>query len=1111
MMKSNLPKFFSASLTAVGAIGIGAAAFAISQTPGPAVLEISGVKTHTETHFTPLAEPASSNANPFTRTMGRNLRPDALKEAGADDINLIGSVCYADWMGAASNRGMYKIPKSPEADFEKIAVGPAASYGGAEVDGIYYACWYTSVFGSEIFVLESYYADSWEQAAPADKTISYTLLASDVSVDPVSGKVYGCFYNDQGNGFVFGYVDYPTRTRTAIRALEGGIQGAWNAVACDTDGSIYAIDMTGDLLSVDKETGATTRIGATGYVPRYMSSATIDPDSGRMFWTLSNDDTKGLIEIDKTTGAGTLMTNFSANEQVNGIYVSKQKFDDKAPKPVKNVSVDFPKNSMTGNILFTSPSTLFDGSEAMGEIDYTITVDGVEVAAGKTLYGQSNSVPVTVGSSGEKTFTVTVANSAGESPRRHATGYTGYYRPAAPENIQLSINDDDNMVVAWDPVVLDFTGDLISEGEVRYTVTRYPDGEVVAEGISETSVIDDFEPAPELTVHHYLVEATYFDAKSAPGKSPYFRSGRIYPPYLETFDTAESLLPFTVLDENNDDDPWYWDETHKCIVSKNSSRWRAIDDWAITPPIAMEANKQYKLSFDYKQRKDIYGPQTLEIKWGNAPTVDGMTVTIMPAREISNGEWETYETYITAPMDGTFYIGFHDISAADMDVLYIDNISISAPVSTSAPAAVGNLTATAAADGGLSATVEFTAPDKCVNGDELTAIEKIEIRRNGETVKTIETPEPASAQSFVDEVSASGIYTYEVVAFNAAGEGESVEKSVFIGVNRPAAVTGIEVSEDAAGNVTLTWPQIDKDADGLDINPALVRYDVFEYENGNATKIADGITENTLTYKAAEGDTQRMLRYSVVALTDGGRAFESFTSFIPVGKAYESFAESFAGGTPTYAWAMNFTGAAQWDVIGDNALGGVTSQDGDNGFLVMTAASPGIYDEVRSGKIKVPANDPALSLYFFYIDDKDVNRLEVDVTCEGETTQIGDITFSTAGGQVNHWVEIRLPLEEFAGKEITLSLKATAIACNMVLLDNISVKENSGVDINLYDGVRVIATADGISVSGAGNTEVTICSIDGIMIHKGRGDATVAAAKGIYTVTVGGKTFKIAK
>lgn len=96
---------------------------------------------------------------------------------------------------------------------------------------------------------------------------------------------------------------------------------SYNAVMVAPDGQVYAIDMAGTLLKIDKITGEPTTIGQTPITPQYLSSGIIDPNTGRCFWTVSPASGKSyLYEIDLTNGQGTMIHEFIQMKSADSTY-----------------------------------------------------------------------------------------------------------------------------------------------------------------------------------------------------------------------------------------------------------------------------------------------------------------------------------------------------------------------------------------------------------------------------------------------------------------------------------------------------------------------------------------------------------------------------------------------------------------------------------------------------------------------------------------------------------------------------------------------------------------------------------------------------------------------
>ncbi|MGI4740374.1 MAG: choice-of-anchor J domain-containing protein [Janthinobacterium lividum] len=159
-------------------------------------------------------------------------------------------------------------------------------------------------------------------------------------------------------------------------------------------------------------------------------------------------------------------------------------------------------------------------------------------------------------------------------------------------------------------------------------------------------------------------------------------------PYTENFDAIDpGTLPCgaTVLDVNADNNSWlvlnrFASSAPNALVYIYSTM-QAGNDWFFTPGLALKAGMRYQLQFKYRVHDASY-PEALEVKAGPAATVAGQTQTLFVNLSLTNTAYTTTTgqtvAAITPTADGTYYIGFHAISKADMDALLVDDLSVTA-------------------------------------------------------------------------------------------------------------------------------------------------------------------------------------------------------------------------------------------------------------------------------------------------------------------------------------------------------------------------------------------------------------------------------------------------
>jgi hypothetical protein len=175
-------------------------------------------------------------------------------------------------------------------------------------------------------------------------------------------------------------------------------------------------------------------------------------------------------------------------------------------------------------------------------------------------------------------------------------------------------------------------------------------------------------------------------------------------PYTETFDFAlNGTVPcgYSVLNANNDaatwqvatggtiGDPQYVRSGLKSLVYLyNENLTTGGDDWVFTPALTLAAAQQYVVSFYNRvgvlPNTTQVVPEGLEIRVGTAPNPGAMTTTIFNNRALNNAAFTLRTTDpIRVPTDGQYYVGFHVVSNPGAFILALDDITITAGVTTS--------------------------------------------------------------------------------------------------------------------------------------------------------------------------------------------------------------------------------------------------------------------------------------------------------------------------------------------------------------------------------------------------------------------------------------------
>ncbi len=153
-------------------------------------------------------------------------------------------------------------------------------------------------------------------------------------------------------------------------------------------------------------------------------------------------------------------------------------------------------------------------------------------------------------------------------------------------------------------------------------------------------------------------------------------------PYVQNFDDVTPPgLPADWTTVNANADAYAWESfAGNADTEPNSMRIRynstlAMDDWLLTPPMVLSAGNTYIIRFAYCA-KSADRPDALSLYSGSTPTAAGMTNLLFENNNITNTTYEKAEVIFSPATDGTYYLGFHGHSAANMFHLYLDSFSI---------------------------------------------------------------------------------------------------------------------------------------------------------------------------------------------------------------------------------------------------------------------------------------------------------------------------------------------------------------------------------------------------------------------------------------------------
>lgn len=983
-------------------------------------------------------------------------------------------------------------PVTPTAIGSRSSYAP--TYGATLADGKLTGVYYNSTYATYGLIFESIvtFDVSTGEMLSQEDTDNRELLAIETATDPTDGSVFGEFFNASLSGMQYGVVDYAAKTRTTI----SNTTKTMAAIGISNDGQAYGIATDGNLYKISRATGEETLVGPTGVTIEkksgsyYGQSGEIDPKTNTFYWAaIDSAGTSGIYTVDLQSGHATLIDN--CNLQFYSMSIPAPAAEDGAPAAATGLTATFTGHNTTGTVTFTAPTATFAGNALSGNLSYTITANGTQIATGTTTAGATVTRDVTV-PEGENTIQVTTANAVGTSPAASIKTYAGYDQPTPPANVRLTVAGDKQATITWEAS----TGAVHNGylGPITYNVYRYTNTDTVkvAEGLT-TLTYTEALPERGRTTFSYGVRAVNTSQMSTAAVSNGETIGTAYDvPYLEEFNDKSSLNDFTIIDANDDKTTWEWDD-EGCAHYRYSSSNNA-DDWLITPQINMKAGKSYNVTFKARAQGTNY-PEKIEVKYGTDSTVAALNSTVLEPTVIGERTYRTYTSEIIPGADGKYNIGFHAISDKNMFYLYLDSIAVTVAADLEAPDSVTALTAATDPTGALNVNLSFRAPSTDISGAAITApLDSIVVANGSTVVATFKDVQAGSAQSVTDSHAARGINDYTVTAYNSHGAGRKATVSVYAGEDIPEAP---EVSTtDNITNVLLAWPNVDGVNGGL-IIPENVNYDIYDINDdntlGDKVTTVKGMNTYTVNLNTTLGE-QKYKQWAVRAVNAGGTSQWGVGSIL-VGAPYTlPFANSLAGGTleNQFMGLIASSEAVVWNITTAD------SYDNDGGGLVFTNAyyysSYAGQATITTGKISLTGSqNPKLFFNYKAAPGSDAGLVAEIEHKDGSVEQVWSADFKSA--TASGWQQAIIDLPASVKSEPYSIVRFRGVANSntgvQVYLDNIHVADpyqnDAAIAVTAPESLKkgqtasIVATLSNQGLDNLSNLEVKLTVNDEVV------------------------------
>lgn len=228
------------------------------------------------------------------------------------------------------------------------------------------------------------------------------------------------------------------------------------------------------------------------------------------------------------------------------------------------------------------------------------------------------------------------------------------------------------------------------------------------------------------------------------------------------FSGANPLQGWTIIDANADGQKWGIIDGYNGPTYNGTSVANDANDWLITPALTLVAGKNYLVRYSLTQA-GAYDPDQIEIKWGTAPTVQGMSNYL--TTETIDLESGTIEKAVRLPATATgqVYIGFHVISPALNGAISLDWIKLLV-TEKATPNPVENLEGASDYDA-KSVTLKWRNPAFDTSNAPITSGLNIKIYADGVNIATLDGREAGADDSYTyNPAKFGGVVVYRVTA-----------------------------------------------------------------------------------------------------------------------------------------------------------------------------------------------------------------------------------------------------------------------------------------------------------------------------------------------------------
>ena len=622
-----------------------------------------------------------------------------------------------------------------------------------------------------------YKVGAWSLSSEVEVDFSEALVPQSIVYHEANDCAYSVFYDKSRSAYFMQQVRLEDGRLVVVSDTEMKLDQGIYALCVSPDGAIYGFGNDSYLYKIDPKRELCDKMFSTRSVGMDNQSAWYDENSHSIYRSVSSSIGVSIYNYNIDSEAEKFVKIYTDAQAILFMTPDNYVNRDAPPKGVMGLSVTMAHDRMSGTITCTAPTLDVSGYPLPdAPISVISSIDQVAIDTLQVMPGAVCEVTFDV-SEGLHSLSVVAANEYGAGPVATSTIFGGFDNPLPVENVMFA-TDFPYVYMAWNEP-MGVNGYVVDSQSLRYRVTRYPDGVVVA----DTTACEVCDSLPAVPQNYYYGVVAYLPnfATAETFSTEFYYDCIIELPYRLTQWNSVLSQALIIDDANADGCTWGYYETASGEASMryHYSGVNDADDYLYSPVMHLPAGQLIELTLYMRAGSDKFA-ETFAIGVAPDDNIDNRR-QLLEQQQVDSKTSTPYRVQFTVDEDAAYRIYVHCTSPANHYMLHLDGLSIAVCGDGSLPQAP-HMTAEVDGDAPHRVNVACVVPTHFVDGAALDGVAALNIYRNEALIYTHEQPMAGECVAYCDSVSEIGYYTYQCEVVAEGGANKSTPCEVVAGV-----------------------------------------------------------------------------------------------------------------------------------------------------------------------------------------------------------------------------------------------------------------------------------------------------------------------------------------